>query len=50
MWQRSDCLTLSYLAVIMELPVSLWMNYKSEFGAPRDDVNIFFSKKNESEK
>ena len=40
------CLALGYLAVVMELPDSLWINCKFEFGvnflgAPRDETNFF---------
>ena len=30
--QCGNCLALCYFAVVMELPHSLWMNCKSEFG------------------
>ena len=49
MWQQSGTLL---LAVVMELPDSLWMNCKSEFGVILEvllkKTLTFFSQKNES--
>ena len=46
--QCGNSLALCYFAVVMELPDSLWMDCKSEFGVilstPRHNANFFFKK------
>ena len=42
--QCGNNLALCNFAVVMELPDSLWMNWKSEFGV-QDNANFFFQKR-----